>query len=78
MWVRGYWPLREDRAISLPVDWVEWVHGRGRGDGDSNGHNQGNNELGSGRLLRSHGPVPGSSTSVKMFTHSQILAHSKH
>ena len=47
--VRGYWPLRADRPIPLPIAWVDWIgDGRvGRGDG-------------SGRRLRSRGPVPGS------------------
>ncbi|KAK2461027.1 hypothetical protein APHAL10511_006968 [Amanita phalloides] len=103
MRVRGYWPLREDRAVPLPIAWVDWIedddgdngdggrrgrgrgrghgrgrsrgHGRGRGRGRGHGRGGGNNhnhgpsmnETGSGRLLRSHGPVPGSSASVKVF-----------
>ncbi len=105
MRVRGYWPLREDRGIPLPIPWVDWLTDdddddgddrdrddgggdAGDGDGDNgdgggrggrsgqgsrggqvshgrggNGHN---NET-SGRLLRSRGPVPGSSASGKVF-----------
>ena len=58
MRVRGYWPLRADRPIPLPIAWVDWIGdgrvGRGRGDG-------------SGRRLRSRGLVPGSSASGKVF-----------
>lgn len=83
MRVRGYWPLREDRAIPSPVSWVDWLDddnddgddgdgdgSRGRGcRGGGNGHNQGpaNDKIGSGRLLRSRRPDLGSSTSGKVF-----------
>jgi len=80
MRVRGYWPLREDRAVPLPIPWVDWLgdDGRGgRGRGGSNGHNHGpgKNETGSGRLLRSHGPVPGSSASGKVFIPTNPFAN---
>ncbi|KIL55321.1 hypothetical protein M378DRAFT_91062, partial [Amanita muscaria Koide BX008] len=60
MRVRGYWPLRGDRAIPLPIRWVDWLT---TDDDDGRGSN---NET-SGRLLRSRGPVPGSSASGKVF-----------
>ena len=60
MRVRGYWPHRGDRAIPSPIAWVQWLD-----DGDG-GRGGSNNETG-GRLLRSHGPVPGSSASGKVF-----------
>ena len=81
MRVRGYWPLREDRAIPLPIRWVDWItaddeddhDGGGRGGhggqvsrGRQVGYGRGSNET-SGRLLRSRGPVPGSSASEKVF-----------
>jgi len=104
MRVRGYWPLREDRAIPLPIPWVDWLtddddeggddrdsdnrggdgdgdngdgggrggrggqvsRGRGGRGGRGRGGNRHDNET-SGRLLRSHGPVPGSSASGKVF-----------
>ena len=102
MRVRGYNPLREDRAIPLPIRWVDWLTADddddddgddrdsddgagGGGDGDGNNGDgggggrhggqvsrgrersgDGNNET-SGRLLRSRGPVPGSSASGKVF-----------
>ncbi len=106
MRVRGYWPLREDRAIPLPIRLVDWLTadddddnngddrdsddgagGGGDGDGDNGdgggrgGHggqvSRGRGERGgrgrgcsnetSRRLLRSRGPVPGSSASGKVF-----------
>ncbi|KAF8735347.1 hypothetical protein AX14_002223 [Amanita brunnescens Koide BX004] len=88
MRVRGYWPLQEDRAIPLPVRWVDWLTtddnddddgdgdgdngdggGRGRrgGHGGQVSHGRGGNNETSGRLLRSRGPVPGSSASGKVF-----------
>ena len=88
MRVRGYWPLREDQAIPLPIQWVDWLtidddnnndgdHGGrggqsrgGRGRGKRGGHGRGSNNETSSRLLRSHGPVPGSSASGKVFTPS--------
>lgn len=75
MRVRGFWPLRKDRAIDLPIEQVDWLvdggdgnngdggrggqGGRGRG-----GHNQrpGTHETG----LRSC-PAPDSSLSGKVF-----------
>ena len=115
MRVRGYWPLREDRAIRLPIRRVDWLttdddddddgddrdsddgggdggdgdgdngdgggrggrggqgsrggqvsHGHGGRGGRGRGGNGHNNET-SGRLLRSRGPVPGSSASGKVF-----------
>ncbi|KAF8349528.1 hypothetical protein F5887DRAFT_914458 [Amanita rubescens] len=105
MRVRGYWPLHEDRAIPLPIRWVDWLatdddddndgddrdsdgdngdgggrggrgrrgrrggHGGqvGRGRGERGDRGRGDNNETSGRLLRSHGPVPGSSASGKVF-----------
>jgi hypothetical protein len=87
MRVRGYHPLREDRAIPLPIRWVDWLTtddkdddadgdgdngdggGRGRrgGHGGQVSHGRGGNNETSGRLLRSRGPVPGSSASGKVF-----------
>ena len=66
MRVRGYWPLRKDRAITLPMSsvMVDWLHPRGcGGQGDRGGvivrgSNSHNNET-SG--------VPGSSASGKVF-----------
>ena len=37
MRVRGYWPLREDRAIPLPIHWVDWLT---TDDDDDNGDNR--------------------------------------
>ena len=83
MRVRGFWPLREDRAIDLPIERVDWLvngdsdggdHGGNNGDGGrrghgGNGHNQrpGTHETSGGRRLRSRGPVPDSSLSGKVF-----------
>ena len=55
MRVRGYWPLRKDRAIPLPISsvTVDWLHGRGRVTG------RGGNNATSG--------VPDSSVSGKVF-----------
>lgn len=53
MRVRGYWPLRADRAVPLPIAWADWI------DDDDGGN--------SGRRLRSRGPVLGSSASGKVF-----------
>jgi hypothetical protein len=81
MRVRGYWPHRADRAIPLPITWVDWLddddgddgNGRGRGGrggrgghGGRGGRGGSNKESGSERLLRSPG-APGSSASGKMF-----------
>ena len=80
MRVRGFWPLREDRAIGLPIEQVDWLvdggdgnngdDGRGGQDGcGRGGHNQrpGTLETGGGRHLRSRGPAPDSSLSGKVF-----------
>ncbi|KIL62950.1 hypothetical protein M378DRAFT_80363, partial [Amanita muscaria Koide BX008] len=72
MRVRGYWPLREDRAIPLPIRWVDWLTTDDDDDDDdgAGGGGDGDNGDGSGRgrgLLRSRGPVPGSSASGKVF-----------
>ena len=99
MRVRGYHPLREDRAIPLPIRWVDWLTTDdddaddgddgpgGRGDGGGRHGRQvsrgrergsrgrgGNNET-SGRLLRSRGPVPGTSASGKVFIPSNPFAN---
>jgi len=62
MRVRGFWPLREDRAIALPIKRVDWLVD----DGD---HNQrpGTHETSGGRQLRSHGLVPNFTLSGKVF-----------
>jgi hypothetical protein len=106
MRVRGYHPLREDRAIPLPIRWVDWLTtddddddgAGGGGDGDGNngdggrggrhggqvsrgrerggrGRGRGGNNETSGRLLRSRGPVPGSSASGKVFIPTNPFAN---
>ena len=73
--VRGYWPLREDRAIPLPIRWVDWLttdddDGGGGGDGD-NGDGGGRvGRGGHGRQDRRGGQVSrgrGSTASGKVF-----------
>ena len=68
MRARGYWPLCGDRAIPLPIPWVDWMNrsdgGRGHG-----GHG------GSGHHLRSHGSVP---SAPEMFIPTNLFEnHSK-
>jgi len=49
MRVRGFWPLREDRAIDLPIERVDWLVD---GDGDDSDDDDGgdvNNGDGGGR-----------------------------
>ena len=62
MRVRGYHPLSEDRAIPLPIRWVDWLTtdddddndgddrdgGDGAGDGGDSGDGDGNNGDGGG------------------------------
>ena len=62
MRVRGYHPLSEDRAIPLPIRWVDWLTtdddddddgddrdgGDGAGDGGDGGDGDGNNGDGGG------------------------------
>ena len=46
MRVRGFWPLREDRAIDLPIKRVDWLVDDDGGDGnngDGGGRGRGNN-----------------------------------
>lgn len=79
--MRG-WPQRADRAIPLPIPWVHWiddgdsvVDSGGRGAHGGHGVRGGvNNETGSGRLLRSDGPVAGSSASGKVFVPTNQFA----
>ena len=49
MRVRGYWPLRGDRAIDLPIPWVDWLESSGDGDGDNGDGDNGNGGRGGGR-----------------------------
>jgi len=70
MRVRGYWPHRADRAIPLPIPGVQWLDdgdGRNHGGRGRGGRGGSNDENGGGHHLRSHGPVPGSSASGRMF-----------
>ena len=45
MRVRGYWPLREDRAIPLPIPWVDWLT---TDDGDNKDGDDMNSDNGAG------------------------------
>ena len=71
MRVRGYHPLRKDRAIPLPIRWVDWLTIDDDDDDDSDGgqvgRGRGGNNETSGRLHHSRGLVPGSSASGKVF-----------
>ncbi|KAF8331363.1 uncharacterized protein EI90DRAFT_2920180, partial [Cantharellus anzutake] len=84
MRVRGRWPLRGDRAIPLPISWVHWINDHGDRGVSGGGHDgrggrgrrgPSNNEAGGGRLLRSHGPVPGSSAFGKVFIPTNPFAN---
>ena len=35
--MRGYWPLREDRAIRYPITWVDWLTDEEDNDDGDNG-----------------------------------------
>jgi hypothetical protein len=76
MRVRGFWPLCPDRAITLPIPFAAWidspVQGGGVGVGAGAGAGAG---AGDGHHLRSRGPVPGSSTSGKVFIPTNPFAN---
>jgi len=42
MRVRGRWPFRADRPISLPIDWQKWVSAVDDDDDDHNNEQHGN------------------------------------
>ena len=69
MRVRGYWPLRENRAIPLPIRWADWLTtDDGDGDiGDGGGRGRHGGQVSRGRGGNNKTSGRGSSASGKVF-----------